>query len=66
MGGPYTVGGGGVCNPPEYPENASFFKFLRGACQTSQLLDGRPVTLICLSLDTALVIGYKISNKYYA
>ena len=58
-----------VCNSPEYPENASFFNFLGGACQTSQLLDGRPVTmvtLICLSLDTALVIGYQISNKYYA
>ena len=66
MGGPYTVGGGGVCNPPEYPENVSLFKFPRVASQTSQLPDGRPVTLICLSQDMALVIGYHISNKYYA
>ena len=32
----------------------------------SRLPDGRPVALICLRLDTALVIGYQILNKYYS
>ena len=57
----------GVCNTPAYSQNALFFfKIFSGAGpQTPQFQDGRPVTPLCLSLDTALIFVIVISSLYY-